>query len=476
MMAEQDQTTDVHGDFLWGTATAAYQIEGAVNAGGRGKSIWDTYSHEPGRVQGGDTGDVADDHYHRWREDLGILTELGVNAYRFSVSWPRIQPEGSGPAVAEGLRFYSELVDELVARGISPIVTLYHWDLPQALEDRGGWANRETALAFAEYARIVARALGNRVDIWTTVNEPYCSAYLGYASGVHAPGRTEPEAALRAVHHLNLAHGLAARAIRNELGESTKISATLNLHVVRPADPNLPADVDAARRIDALANRAFTGPMLDGEYPADLLRDTSETSNWSFVQSGDLDLIRTRMDVLGVNYYSTNKVRHVPEGQERRAGGDGHGLSEHSPWINADSVEFVQQLGPYTDMGWNIEPQGLTELLVDLSQRYPGTPLMVTENGAAFPDEVSPDGRIHDRQRVDYFSSHIAAVGQAKKEGADVRGYFAWSLLDNFEWAEGYAKRFGIIYVNYDTQERVWKDSARWYQDFLQGNKTERIN
>ncbi len=457
-------------DFIWGTATAAYQIEGAVHEGGRGPSIWDVYSHTPGRTLGGDTGDIADDHYHLWRDDLRQVAELGVGAYRFSISWPRIQPSGTGPVNAEGVRFYSDLVDGLIAYGIRPVVTLYHWDLPQALEDQGGWANRETAYAFAEYARLVARALGNRVDLWTTLNEPYCSAYLGYASGVHAPGRTDPEAALRTVHHLNLAHGLAARAIREELGESARVSVTLNLHVIRPDDPSDADDLDAVRRIDALANRAFLGPMIEGAYPEDLLRDTAPTSDWSFVEPGDLGVTRAPLDVLGVNYYSTVRVRRVPLDGTRAAGGDGHGVSDHSPWIDADSVEFVPQPGPYTDMGWNIEPQGLTDLLVGLSRTYPTVPLMVTENGAAFPDVAASDGAIHDDQRVAYLREHVAALVRARQAGADVRGYFAWSLMDNFEWAQGYSKRFGLIYVDYQTQSRTWKDSAHWYHDLVRGN------
>lgn len=456
--------------FVWGVATAAYQIEGAVDEGGRGPSIWDVYAHTPGRTHGGETGDVADDGYHRWREDVGRLEDLGVDAYRFSVSWSRIQPEGTGPANPEGMRFYSDLVDALVARGIRPVVTLYHWDLPQALEDRGGWASRGTAEAFAEFARIMARGLGHRVAVWTTLNEPYCSAYLGYASGVHAPGRTEPEAALRAVHHLNLAHGLAARAIREELGEDARVSVSLNLHVIRPDDPDHPEDLDAVRRIDALANRAFLGPMIEGAYPGDLLEDTAPTSDWSFVRPGDLEISRARLDLLGVNYYSTVRVRRLGEGERRAGGGDGHASSDHSPWIDADSVEFVPQPGPHTEMGWNIEPEGLTDLLTGLARRYPGLPLVVTENGAAFRDVVAPDGGVHDPRRVGYLRAHVAALRRAIDAGADVRGYFAWSLLDNFEWSYGYSKRFGLIHVDFATQRRTWKDSAYWYRDLVRGD------
>lgn len=454
--------------FDWGTATAAYQIEGGVDEGGRGPSIWDTYSHTPGRTQNGDTGDVACDHYHRWRSDLDELEALGVSAYRFSISWPRILPQGRGRVNEQGLAFYEAIVDDLVGRGIRPVVTLYHWDLPQALEDEGGWAVRSTAEAFAEYARVVARRLGERVSVWTTLNEPWCSAYLGYASGVHAPGRQDPNAALAAVHHLNLAHGLAARAIREELGEDAQVSVTLNLHLVRALDPALPADQRAVREIEALANGAFLGPMLEGDYPSLLREITAPYCDWGFVRPGDLDLTRTRLDVLGVNYYSPVLVRACEAG-EGQSGADGHGDSQASPWIGAQDVEFVRQPGPYTQMGWPIDASGLTEMLVGLSREYPGQALMVTENGAAFPDpdhaDACVDGRrrVHDPLRVAYLHDHIEAVGKALDAGADVRGYFAWSLMDNFEWAHGYSKRFGILHVDYETLERTWKDSAHWF-------------
>ncbi|MGF0117632.1 GH1 family beta-glucosidase [Promicromonospora sp. Marseille-Q5078] len=455
-------------DFLWGTATAAYQIEGAAAEGGRGPSIWDTYSRTPGRTRDGDTGDVACDHYHRWSEDVDHLARLGVGAYRLSISWSRVQPGGRGPLNAEGVAFYRRLLEALRARGVRPFVTLYHWDLPQELEDAGGWANRETAAAFAQYARHMAAELGDLVEAWTTLNEPWCSAYLGYGSGVHAPGRTEPATALAAVHHLNLAHGLAARAIREVLPDA-QVSITLNLHVVRPEDPSSDADADAVRTIEALANRAFLGPLLDGAYPADLLADTAHVSDWSFVHDGDLEAIRQPLDVLGVNYYSTVTVRRIAgdAGGGERAANDGHGASSHSPWIGVTDVEFAEQPGPYTAMGWNIEPSGLTDLLLDLHRTYPGLPLAVTENGAAFDDElvVTDAGRrVHDDRRVAYLHDHVDAVGAARDAGADVRGYFAWSLMDNFEWGYGYSRRFGILHVDYPTGERTWKDSAHWYR------------
>ena len=454
-------------DFLWGSATASYQIEGAVAEDGRAPSIWDTFSHTPGKVLDGDTGDVAVDHYHRVPEDVAIMAGLGLQAYRFSVSWSRVLPAGTGEVNQAGVDFYSDLVDRLIAAGIKPVVTLYHWDLPQALEDEGGWTNRATAYAFAEYARVVARALGDRIHLWTTLNEPWCSSFLGYASGVHAPGVTDPAAALAAVHHLNLAHGLGALAIREELGEDTAVSVTLNLHVTRAASP-APEDVEAKRRIDTIANEVFLGPMLEGTYPERVFADTAAVSDWSFVQDGDLETVRQPIDLLGVNYYSTGRVKHgTPPVGDGKPGPDGHRSSVVSPWVGADTVEWLPQPGPHTAMGWNIEPQGLVDLLLELHERYPGLPLAVTENGAAFYDTVTEDGRVHDVERVAYLHDHIDAVGEALDKGVDVRGYFVWSLFDNFEWAYGYDRRFGVVHVDYDTQVRTLKDSARWYRELV---------
>ncbi|MGZ8438284.1 MAG: GH1 family beta-glucosidase [Candidatus Limnocylindrales bacterium] len=461
--------------FLWGAATASYQIEGGVADGGRTPSIWDTYSHTPGRILNDDTGDVAVDHFHRWRGDLDILRDLGVGAYRFSIAWPRVQPGGTGAFNPAGLQFYSQLVDGLLERGIAPVVTLYHWDLPQELEDAGGWPNRDTADRFAEYAERMARELGDRVKVWATFNEPWCAAYLGYGSGVHAPGRTDPEAALAAVHHLNLAHGLAGRAIRAVTPSDTQLGVVLNIHVIRPEDPSSDADRDAVRQADALANRAFLGPMLDGTYPADLLEDTRSITDWGFVRDGDLAHIAVPIDFLGVNYYSTVAVRRLRDSSDPQRA-DGHGPSEASAWVGADDVEFVPQPGPLTKMGWNIQPAGLTDLLVGLHDRYPNVPLLVTENGAAFDDVVSPDGRIHDPRRVAYLHDHIEAVGAAIDAGADVRGYFVWSLLDNFEWSLGYDRRFGVVHVDMATLERSWKDSAYWYRELVRTNRLPPID
>jgi beta-glucosidase len=448
--------------FVFGSATASYQIEGGVHEDGRGPSIWDTFSHTPGRVVNGDTGDVADDHYHRVEEDLDLMKSLGLHAYRFSIAWPRIQATGRGPANQAGLDFYSNLVDGLIARGITPVATLYHWDLPQALEDEGGWTNRATAEAFGEYARIVGEALGDRVAVWTTLNEPWCSAYLGYASGAHAPGRTEPLASLQAAHHLNLAHGLAIQSLRSVVTNDPQYSVTLNLHALRGDGPTGP---EAVRRIDALANRVFTGPMLHGAYPADLLEDTAAITDWSFVQDGDTDIIHQPIDILGVNYYSTTLVR-VWDGTGERESADGHKAVGVSPWPGADDIEFLPQPGPYTAMGWNIEPSGLEELLLAVHAEFPDQALMITENGVAFDDVVSTDGgvaAVHDPDRIDYLRRHITAAHRALEAGVDLRGYFVWSLMDNFEWGYGYTKRFGIVRVDYDTLERLPKDSAAWY-------------
>jgi beta-glucosidase len=449
-------------DFTFGSATAAYQVEGAVAEQGRTPSIWDTFSHTPGRVWNGDTGDVACDHFHRLEQDLDLMAELGLQAYRFSIAWPRIVPVPGGRANRAGMDFYSRLVDGLLERGIRPVATLYHWDLPQYLEDAGGWTSRATVDAFAEYAAIMGAALGDRVQTWTTLNEPWCSAYLGYGQGGHAPGRHEPASALAAVHHLNLAHGRALQALRAASTGEPDYSVTLNFHVLRGQGDGA---AEAVRRIDALANRAFTGPLLRGEYPADLLADTASVTDWGFVQDGDLQTIRQPIDVLGVNYYATATVR-LWDGVAPQQRNDGHkGADGGTAWPGSDRiVEFVEQPGPHTAMGWNIAPEGLEELLVSLSEQFPGQPLMVTENGAAFDDEVAPDGSVRDAERTDYLRRHFTAAHRALARGVDLRGYFVWSLLDNFEWGYGYAKRFGIVRVDFDTLERTVKDSGRWYQ------------
>lgn len=451
-------------EFVIGAATASYQIEGAATADGRGPSIWDTFSAIPGKIVGGDTGDVADDHYNRLESDLDLMVELGLEAYRFSIAWPRIQPLGSGPVNQAGLDFYSRLVDGLIARGIRPMATLYHWDLPQALEDAGGWTNRETAYRFAEYARHVAEVLGDRVPVWTTLNEPWCSAFLGYGSGGHAPGRTDGAAALAAMHHLNLAHGLAVQVLR-EVVPQAEVSVTLNFHVIRGEDG---AEGEAVRRIDALANRSFTGPMLVGGYPDDLIEDTASVTDWSFVLPGDTEIIHQSIDFLGVNYYSTTRVR-MWDGVSAREHADGHKGAAGSSWPGSEDVEFVRQDGPYTAMGWNIAPDGLEDLLLRLSEEHPALPMMITENGAAFDDTLIDD-RVQDDARVDYLRRHFTAAHRAMAQGVDLRGYLVWSLFDNFEWGYGFSKRFGIVYVDYDTQKRTVKDSGKWVSRLIDGH------
>ncbi|MGW4382312.1 glycoside hydrolase family 1 protein [Kitasatospora sp. NPDC004531] len=457
--------------FAWGTATAAYQIEGAVAEDGRTPSIWDTFSHTPGKVVNGDTGDLAVDHYHRFREDVRLMADLGLTSYRFSLCWPRIQPTGRGPAVERGLDFYRALVDTLLEHGISPVATLYHWDLPQDLEDAGGWPVRETAYRFAEYAATAARALGDRVPVWSTLNEPWCSAFLGYGSGVHAPGRTDPADAIKAAHHLNLGHGLAVGALRELLPASAQIGVSLNLHLIRPLTDSA-EDREAARRIDAVGNRIWTGPMFRGGYPADLIADTSSLVDWEeLVRPGDEKEIGRRIDLLGLNYYNPTVVSAPrqdtdaddPAGPARN---DGHGNSAHSPWPGSEDVVFHLANDDLTAMGWPIDASGLSDSLISLHQEI-GLPLMVTENGAAFEDAVGPDGAVDDPERIRYLRLHLAAVADAIAAGADVRGYYLWSLLDNFEWAYGYSKRFGIVHVDYETLRRTPKSSAHWYAEVI---------
>jgi beta-glucosidase len=459
--------------FVWGTATASFQVEGAVHEDGRGPSIWDTFTHTPGLVVDGTNADVACDHYHRYAEDVAMMADLGLDSYRFSIAWPRVVPAGSGQVNQAGLDFYRRLVDALLERDITPLATLYHWDLPQPLQDAGGWTNRDTTARFAEYAAVVGEALGDRVPTITTFNEPWCSAFLGYASGVHAPAIKDNASALAAVHHLNLAHGLGVAALRSALPVGGQVSLTLNLAVVRAANDTA-ADAEAARHVDGLANRIFLEPVLRGRYPKDLLDDLTHITDWSFIQDGDLATINAPIDVLGVNYYSPTKVTAATP--ELLAALDSHWVNDPmsadqpSPFPGTDLAFAVPQEGPYTAMGWRIEPGSLTELLLRVHQDYPGVALMVTENGCAFADEPGPDGVVHDRDRIDYLTGHIGAVRDAIEQGADVRGYYCWSLMDNFEWAWGLSKRFGLVHVDFDTTERTWKDSAHWYRDVIARN------
>jgi beta-glucosidase len=451
--------------FLWGAATASYQIEGAATEDGRSPSIWDTFSHTPGKTVNGDTGDVACDHYHRYRDDVGIMRELGLSTYRFSIAWPRVQPGGRGPVNAKGLDFYRRLVDELRAGDIEPWVTLYHWDLPQELEDAGGWPGRDTAYRFAEYAQLVHAELGESVRYWTTLNEPWCSAFLGYGSGAHAPGRQDPVDALRAAHHLMLGHGLAAQAIHAGDPEA-QVGITLNLYALSPRDPESDGDLDAVRRIDGLANRYFLDPVLRGSYPADVAADVAGITDMSFVRDGDLDTIATPLSVLGINYYS----RHVVAAPDPTAEPEPY-WRDRTSWPGSEDVRFLKRDGwPATEMGWEVDALGLTETLLRVGREYPGIPLYITENGAAYADVVGPDGGVHDPERTAYFNAHFRACLDALEQGAPLRGYFAWSLLDNFEWAWGYTRRFGLVHVDYETQRRTVKTSGRNYFEVIKRN------
>ncbi|ACY97307.1 MULTISPECIES: GH1 family beta-glucosidase [Thermomonospora] len=445
-------------DFRWGVATSAYQIEGATAEDGRGRSIWDTFCDTPGAVLGGDTAAEAVDHYHRYREDVALMAELGVNAYRFSLSWPRIQPTGTGPAEQRGLDFYRRLVDALLEAGIEPWVTLYHWDLPQALEDRGGWPERDTALRFAEFAALAHQALGDRVKNWLTINEPWCAAYLGYASGEHAPGRREPAAALEAAHHLLLGHGLALEAMRGQRGD-TRIGPAVNLYAVSPAG-DAPEDIDAARRIDGLQNRFFLDALLLGRYPEDLLADLAPFDFERCVHDGDLKTIAGRNDLLGINYYTRHTVSGRPGEASQAASSP---FSSVSPWVGSEHVRFLGRGRPVTGMGWEIDPEGLREVLDQVHRGYPPVPIYITENGAGYEDAPGPDGTVQDTERIAYLEAHLRVCRQAIADGIPLKGYFTWSLMDNFEWAWGYSRRFGLVYVDYATQRRLPKASAAWY-------------
>jgi beta-glucosidase len=435
-------------EFLWGAATAAYQIEGAVAEDGRAPSIWDTFSHTPGKTAGGDTGDTACDHYHRWPEDIGIMRELGLDAYRFSIAWPRVLPQGDGPVNAPGLAFYDRLVDGLLEAGITPYPTLYHWDLPQALQDRGGWPARETALRFGEYAAVVAEALGDRVTDWATLNEPLCSAWIGHLDGVMAPGLTDLTAAVRASYHLHLGHGLAVQAIR-AANPHARVGIVNNLSPSEPATDR-PEDHAAALRADGHVNRWWLDPIHGRGYPQDMLDLYGVDLP---VRAGDLETIAVPLDWLGVNYYFRDVVADHPTG----------------------GVPYTRQVptpgAHLTAMGWEVHADGLEQLLVRLTEEYGARRLIVTENGSAYRDTVGPDGQVHDPERSAYLEEHLAACARAVRRGAPLAGYFAWSLLDNFEWAYGYDKRFGLVHVDYPTQKRTVKGSGRRYADIIAAHR-----
>ena len=430
--------------FLWGAATAAYQVEGAIREDGRGESIWDRFCATPGKIANGDTGAVACDFYHRYRPDIALMAGLGLNAFRFSIAWPRILPEGRGPVNAAGLDFYDRLVDELLANGITPFATLYHWDLPQALEDAGGWPERATAEAYVDYVELVVSRLGDRVRLWATHNEPFCAAWLGYGTGRHAPGRKSESDAVAATHHVLLAHGLGVAALRRACPDAD-VGIVLDSWPVHPASAD-PADIAAARIFDGRRNRLFFDPVLRGAYPADVVADLAGSLP---VRDGDMELIGAPLDFVGVNNYSRHVVRADPDTGEP---------------VDVE-VPGVEQ----TAMGWEVYPDGLHEVLSRLHREYGAPALYVTENGAAFAD-LESNGAIDDSARIAYLERYLGAVAKAIAEGVPVRGYFVWSLLDNFEWAEGYAKRFGLVYVDFDSQRRLPKASADWYRRVIERN------
>jgi beta-glucosidase len=446
-------------DFVWGAATASYQIEGAVAEDGRGRSIWDTFSHQPGKIADGKTGDVAVDHFHRYPEDISLLASLGMKAYRFSIAWPRILPDGTGNLNQAGLDFYRRLAETCLENGITPYATLYHWDLPQQLEDRGGWLNRDTSAAFRDYAAATHEALGDVISHWITLNEPWCSAFLGYASGVHAPGRAEGAEAMKAAHHLLLGHGMAIQAMRAGR-ETDSLGLTLNLYSVHPASDS-EVDREAAQRADGLTNRLFLDPVLLGRYPDDVLLDSGSVE-WFADHADDLDTISTPIDFLGINYYS----RHTVSGP---ADGEFADPSMVSASPGSERMHIVDTGAPKTQMGWEIHPDGLIDVVAMAHARAPRLPIFITENGAAYPDQPNPDGTINDEDRRRYFELHTAACADALALGLPLKGYFAWSLMDNFEWAFGFSRRFGLVYVDYATQQRTVKASGLWFRDFLSG-------
>ena len=436
-------------EFVWGVATAAYQIEGAVREDGRGESIWDRFSHTPGKTRNGETGDVACDHYHRWSEDVDLLAGLGIPAYRFSVAWARVMPHGSGRINSQGIAFYERVVDGLLSRSVRPVVTLNHWDLPQALQDRGGWQNRDTCGRFADYADAVFRALGDRVALWITHNEPWVVSFLGHWKGEHAPGLTDLNAALAVSHHLLLSHSLAVDAYR-ALGQAAPIGITLNFWPTVPATDR-EEDARASRIADGYHNRWFLDPLFRGAYPDDMLDIFSQLASApAWVRDGDLAQISRPIDFLGVNYYTRGRVR-----------ADGRKPLGYAP-VEPESLGL-----PVTHAGAEIVPEGLTELLVRLHTEYGERPIYITENGAPFDDTIAADGQVHDARRVEFLRRHFQAALAARESGVDLRGYFVWSLMDNFEWALGYAERFGIVYVDYPTQRRIPKDSAFFFQSVI---------
>jgi beta-glucosidase len=453
--------------FVWGTATSAYQIEGAANEDGRGESIWDRFSKSDSHIEDGSTGDVACDHYHRWREDVGLMKQLAIGAYRFSVAWPRIIPVGRGAINPRGLEFYDRLVDALLAHGIVPFVTLYHWDLPQPLQDEGGWTARSTALSFVEYADVVSRRLGDRVKNWITHNEPWCSSLLGYQIGKHAPGIRDWPSALASSHHILLSHGLATPVIRRN-SPGAKVGIALNLSPYVAASPS-PEDADACRHLDGWMNRWFLDPIFRGSYPADMIADYTKSGYLPadgppglapasggppFVQPGDLATISVANDFLGINYYNRGVVRSDKIPEEK----------------NQPRTVFIAPKSEWTDMGWEVYPQGLFDILSRVHADYHPPKIYVTENGASYSEGPDAGGRVADVRRVRFVRDHLLAARRAISEGVPLAGYFLWSLMDNFEWDRGYTQRFGAVWVDYKTQRRIPKDTAHWYTKVITEN------
>jgi len=433
-------------NFLWGAATAAYQIEGAYNEDGKGENIWDRFSHIPGNVWNNENGDVACDHYHRYEEDIKLLKELGVDTYRFSISWARIFPEGKGTPNQRGIGFYKRLCEKLLENGIMPAVTLYHWDLPQKLQDKGGWANRETVEHFEQYARYVFKELGDKVPVWITHNEPWVVSFTGHWEGRHAPGIRDFSTALQVSHHLLLSHGKAVKAYR-EMGFGGKIGITLNMNPVYAASYRL-EDMEAAKRFNAFHNRWFADPIFKGEYPEELIKWYEGKVKIPDIMPDDLKTISQPIDFLGINNYFSSFIKY-----------------DAKSWpLEALSVDTGKDK---TEMGWEINPEGIYDLLMYLHKEYKGIKILITENGAAFNDIVNREGKVEDDNRLDYLYRHLKQVHRAISDGVNVEGYYVWSLMDNFEWARGYSKRFGLIYVDYKTQRRIFKKSALWYKDVI---------
>jgi beta-glucosidase len=438
--------------FIWGASTSAYQIEGAWDEDGKGRSIWDTFVHEPGHVYQGETGDMAADHYHRWQEDLDLIKALNLNAYRFSIAWTRILPEGSGAVNQKGLDFYSRLIDRLLELGIQPFPTLFHYDLPQVLQDKGGWPERETAERFGEYAAVLGKAYGDRIQYWITHNEPSVTAFLGYYLGMHAPGIQDLAAALKSIHHVLLSHGLAVRELRRFARPGAQIGAAINLTPVTPATDST-LDHQAAVRYDALLNRIVLDPLLLGRYPAEL--SAILEANLAGDMQADMKIMAIPTDYLGVNYYSRAVIQHDPS----------------VPLLEASQVHPT---GNEYSMMWEIYPEGLYDLLVRIQKDYNPARILITENGVPVPEDVDFDGRIRDERRVRYLHNHLIQTNKAMLAGVPVEGYFVWSLLDNFEWALGYRQRFGLIHVDFETQNRTIKDSGHWFSEIALTNRITR--